>query len=254
MDSQLIIKYYREGKTIREVANLCQCSASGVRKTLIRCGEKLRDKSEAQLMALESGKSKHPTEGKRRSEVTKLKIADGISKSWANLTDAEYNARVEKCRDNWNSLTKEEQEEMRSLAAEGLRLAAKEGSKMEKFLVEFLRRNGYEVIHHKKGIIPNEKLEIDIYLPGKEIIIEIDGPTHFLPIWGEDKLNKHVVADSVKSGLLIARGYKMIRVKHIHKSVSNKAMRDISNAILDKIKEIENIKLEEQNRYIELSL
>jgi len=64
-------------------------------------------------------------------------------------------------------------------------------------------------------IIPAENLEIDLYIPELKTIIEVDGPSHFLPIWGEDKLQKQVNADLRKSGALLSKGYAIIRVKSL---------------------------------------
>ena len=44
-------------------------------------------------------------------------------------------------------------------------------------------------------------------------IIEIDGPSHFLPIWGEQRLQKQINADLRKSGSLLSKGFVVIRVK-----------------------------------------
>jgi very-short-patch-repair endonuclease/DNA-binding CsgD family transcriptional regulator len=254
MDSEYVVKLYTEGKSIREIVAQCGGSPSTVRNVLIRSGAKLRTKSEAQALALQNGKSLHPTAGKKRNQATKLKIADSISSYWKNMPEEEREKRIEKARENWNTLTEAEREEFQKLASEALRKAAKEGSKMEKYLVAFLKQNGYDVVHHKKGLIVNEKLEVDIFLPAKKIVIEIDGPTHFLPIWGETNLQRHVRADTSKSGLLLARGFTIIRVKHLVKNLSEKGKRDISNAILIKLREIENKVLADTERYIELEL
>ena len=55
--------------------------------------------------------------------------------------------------------------------------------------------------YHKKGIVPNSNLEVDIYLPEMGAAIEIDGPSHFLPIWGEEALSKTIKSDNEKNGL-----------------------------------------------------
>ena len=64
-------------------------------------------------------------------------------------------------------------------------------------------------------IIPSENLEIDLYIPELKTIIEVDGPSHFLPIWGEDKLQKQINADLRKSGTLLSKGYVVIRIKSL---------------------------------------
>jgi very-short-patch-repair endonuclease len=44
------------------------------------------------------------------------------------------------------------------------------------------------------------------------IAIEIDGPSHFLPVWGEEVLNKNKKYDQKKEGLIIGKGWKLIRI------------------------------------------
>ena len=48
------------------------------------------------------------------------------------------------------------------------------------------------------------------------IALEVDGPSHFLPVWGDDVLAKNQKYDKKKTGLIIGKGLKLIRVKQIH--------------------------------------
>jgi very-short-patch-repair endonuclease len=93
---------------------------------------------------------------------------------------------------------------MAEAATESIRKAGKEGSKLENFLLRKITDAGFKVDFHKKNLIPNEKLEIDLYVPECKTIIEIDGPSHFLPVWGDEKLQKQIKADLQKSGLILS--------------------------------------------------
>ena len=88
-------------------------------------------------------------------------------------------------------------------------------------------------------IIPSENLEIDLYIPELKTIIEVDGPSHFLPIWGEDKLQKQINADLRKSGALLSKGYIVIRIKSLGQESLAKRERMSQEVIdhLNKIKE-----------------
>ena len=89
---------------------------------------------------------------------------------------------------------------------------------------------------HKK-IIPKENLEVDLYIPELNTIIEIDGPSHFFPIWGQEKLEKQMNADLRKSGTLLSKGYAILRVKSCgEESLSEKTR--LTNIVLEKIKDI----------------
>jgi very-short-patch-repair endonuclease len=43
--------------------------------------------------------------------------------------------------------------------------------------------------------------------------IEVDGPSHFEPIWGDDSLSRNQKYDNKKTGLILGKGWVLIRVK-----------------------------------------
>ena len=87
---------------------------------------------------------------------------------------------------------------MQTKAGQALRLAGKNGSKAENYLVEALKDAGYLVEHHNKQLMAGE-FEIDILLPELAVVIELDGPQHFLPVFGEDRLAKTQLSDQTKN-------------------------------------------------------
>ena len=109
---------------------------------------------------------------------------------------------------------------------------------------------GYKVRFHEQ-IIPSENLEIDLYLPELKTIIEIDGPSHFLPIWGEEKLQKQINADLRKSGTLLSKGFVVIRVKATgSESVNRKEV--LLNEIIQNIEKIKDKFPSRSKRFIEV--
>ena len=60
-----------------------------------------------------------------------------------------------------------------------------------------------------------------------------------MPIWGEENLNRHIRSDSVKAGLLMNRGYVVIRIKNLIKNLSAKNMRDVFEKLTVELKKIE---------------
>ena len=62
--------------------------------------------------------------------------------------------------------------------------------------------------------ISGEKYEMDLYLPDIDTIIEIDGPQHFMPVFGEKHLREYVKHDAIKNGIMIKNGYCVIRINH----------------------------------------
>jgi very-short-patch-repair endonuclease len=231
-----------------------------IRRLLIKNGVQLDDKSEAQKKALKSGRSKHPTEGTKRSEEVKTKISESVYTNWQNLTPEEREQRSEKAREQWNNMSLEERKALREAAAQAVREASKKGSKMERFLLDNLRSKGYNILFHQEGIIPNENLEIDLFVPELKTVIEIDGPSHFFPIWGETdvereaNLQRQIKSDAHKSGLLLAQGFVIIRIKHLARSLSQKHQRDALGAIVEALENIREKFPTKSKRYIELEV
>ena len=44
------------------------------------------------------------------------------------------------------------------------------------------------------------------------LAIEVDGPSHWAPVWGEDSLNRNKKYDSKKEGLILGKGWNLIRI------------------------------------------
>ena len=72
-----------------------------------------------------------------------------------------------------------------------------------------------------------------VVVAAADVAIEVDGPSHFYPIWGYDNLQKHITADAKKSGLLLGAGLTVIRVANKAKTVSKKHERDTLKAVLE---------------------
>ena len=92
-----------------------------------------------------------------------------------------------------------------------------------------------------------------MYIPELKTIIEVDGPSHFLPIWGEERLQKQVNADLRKSGSLLSRGFVVIRIKTVgFESIKRKE--DIIGTIENHLKSIEKKFPSRSKRFIEVEL
>ena len=115
-------------------------------------------------------------------------------------------------------MSDKKRQNLQHAAAVGVRKAAENGSKLERFLVDRLTALNYNVVTHKKGLIINENLEIDILLPSLRIAVEVDGVFHSENVFGD--LGKVINKDNEKNGLLLAAGYVMIRLANTSKSDS----------------------------------
>jgi very-short-patch-repair endonuclease len=231
-------QYWTLERSIGDIAKELDTYPNKVRRALKSHGIKLRDKGSAQAVALKRGRSRHPTKDKGHSEESKLKISEGEAQNWENFSHEELESRRETSRQQWANMTEEEKIKLRESAVPGIKRASKEGSKLEKYIRDELTKAGYVIEYHKKGIVPNSNLEVDIYLPEIGTAIEIDGPSHFLPIWGEDALRKTTKSDNEKNGLLRYHGVMVLRVAQKRKTLSKKSMRDTWGAISSELKVI----------------
>lgn len=205
--------YINKKMSFADIAEKYSTYANKVRRDALRFNIPIRNKSEAQKHVLTSGKAAHPTAGKQRTEEEKNKISLGVYNAWEGLSDQERKKRQNDSKDRWNSLDQEVKNNMLHSAHIAIRKSSKEGSKLEKFILSKLLENNYNVEFHKEQILSNTKLQIDIFLPKENVAIEVDGPSHFEPVWGEDSLNKNQKYDQKKTGLIIGKGIRLIRIK-----------------------------------------
>lgn len=259
-EQDIIDMYVNQDVSTYIIAKKYNTYPNKIRRILLKNGVQLDDRSKAQKKALEAGRSIHPTQGKQRSEETKIKISDGVHKNWDGISEETRKMRVDKAREQWNNMTVQQQEDLRKAAAEAVRQTAKEGSQMERFLNSELPKHGWDVIFHKTGLIQNSNLELDLFIPSLNTVIEIDGPSHFFPIWGKTDverqalLQRNIQSDAQKSGLLLANGFVIIRIKHLTKSLSLKHKRDVLAKVLELLRDIHNNFPEKGDRYIEVEI
>lgn len=235
-EQKVIDLYQEQEKSTYQIAEELNTYPNKIRRVLLKHGVTIKDRSSAQKLALKKGRSKHPTDGTIRTEQTKVKISSQLVKHWDDLDDQERERRALDSKKRWHNMPKDKQQEIRTKAAEAIRVSAIEGSKMEKHIASEIRKLGYKVELHKK-IIPKENLEVDLYVPELNTIIEVDGPSHFYPIWGQEKLEKQMNADLRKSGTLLSKGYAILRVKSCgEESLAEKNR--LTNIVLEKIRDI----------------
>jgi very-short-patch-repair endonuclease len=254
VESEVVRLYSQEDQSTHFIAKKYGTYPNKIRRILIKNGVTLKDARTAQKIALKKGHSKHPTEGRKRTTEEKLKISSSVVEYRKGMTDEEKAVESMGASDRWNSMTPAKRQDIRNKAAAAIRVAAKEGSQLEKFLVEELRKAGYRTEVHKKNLIPTQKLEIDIYIPALKTIIEIDGPSHFLPIWGDEKFAKQLKADAQKNGLVVGKGFVMIRVKNLHNSISLHVKESLKNQVLDIVASIEDKFPTSRKRLIEIEI
>lgn len=249
-----IVELYRAGKSPYELAEIYNTYPNKIRRLLKKHGEPIRDKSKAQSVGIQNGRIPHPTKGKELSDDTKAKISTKVHKYWKSLTEEELAEAAARSKSRWDAMTDLQKKDMQNKAFEAIRLAAKEGSKLEKHLYDVLVSEGFHVQFHRKNLVVNEKLEADLYIPELNTIIEIDGPSHFLPIWGEEKLNQTIKADNDKVGLAISKGFVVVRIKCLADNILERHKRQGAELLLEAVKKLKVKIPPKKNRFIELEI
>jgi very-short-patch-repair endonuclease len=250
----LLEQYSEKNRSMQDIANELNTNRQRIRRALIRLGIPPRDKSEAQKAALEAGRSQHPTLGQARSDTVKQRIAESVEKSWAEASEATLLARSQKAKEQWERMTPQAKSNLLKKAQDAVRVASREGSKLERYMRDELTKAGYELRYHVMDVIPNQKLEVDLLIPSLSVAIEIDGPSHFLPIWGDDNLQRNIRSDLEKNGLLLGHGFVVIRIKQMNNHVSKLKQRKI---LAQTIKALESVQTEfpkKNDRLIEIEV
>lgn len=235
---RLIDLYINKGLSIRNVAKELGVGGSLISRLLVFHKIPIRDKSQAQKIALDNGTSTHPTKGKKIDQKTRVKIGESLYKIWQknrkNLTEKYRAIGIEV----WNSIPEEKKKEMKDKAATALKKSSQFGSKLEFFLFNYLSTNNFRCVLHKKHLVTAEQLEIDIFLPEDGICIEVDGLSHYYPIWGDEELQQRIDCDAKKNGLLLNDGYVIIRIRNLKNYVSQAALRDVGGKLINIINDI----------------
>lgn len=237
--------YEIEKKSFQDIAQIYDTYANKIRRDAIRFKINIRDKSEAQKNALDSGKHKHPTRGITRDVETKTKIGKSMIKSWSGLSKKELEQRKLKAKENWEKLNEDEKQYILQKANDAVRKSSKEGSKLEKFILNCLLKDGYKVIFHQEQTLSNTKLQIDLAIPSINTAIEIDGPSHFLPVWGNQALERNIKYDNKKEGLIIGKGLYLVRIQQT-KEFSNTRALLVYEKLKDVLIQIQNNKIDKK--------
>jgi very-short-patch-repair endonuclease len=238
-------EYVVKGRSTYDIASEHNTYSNLIIRLLKKFGIPRRTKGQAQAGAIKQGRHPHPTKGKERPDDVKYRISEGMARQWETMTHEERERRVQMSKKQWEAMGEKERQDFQKAATDAVRVAASIGSKLERHLLLELQRKKYQVEFHKEDLIPNERCHIDLFIPALRVAIEIDGPSHFLPIWGEtererqENLEKRIALDHQKTGLVLGAGFIMVRVKHICRSTSQVQKRSVTNAVLEILKKVE---------------
>jgi len=239
LDKKRLIKrlYQKEQKSWDTIAQACNCSRTKIRKLARKFNIAGRSRTEAQHIALNI--YGHPRQGATTSLATKTKISESMGEHWDQLSEEDKTKKSQVSKDLWANRDPAENKRIQTAGAMSFHKASINGSKLERYLSFELNKLGHQVELHKEHHLKNKALQIDIFLPTIGVAIEVDGPTHFEPIFGQDKLERIQKSDRQKTGLILSCGYHFIRIAHV-KKLSYRFQRDTLNKIVNILYMIQN--------------
>ncbi len=247
----IIDAYFNRNMSTVAIGKEIGASPKSVRDFILKQGYTLRDRKAAAKATYDNGRVP-PMTGQTHSEDVRRKIATGVSNNWDALSEENYQKRVDKARETWYNLDVAVREIILSKARKALATVAIEGSKLEKEVFHHLTAAGYAVVMHYDKF-PYEKLEVDLMLPGNMIAIEVDGPSHFLPLYGDERLKATIASDTKKNGLLLGLGYVVIRIGFVAE-VTQFQTKDLIAKLFSLVEDITKNFPAEGHRYIELEI
>ena len=251
-NEKYILELYQQKQwSTYQIAEKLNTYPNKIRRILQKHGIVLRKATDAQKNALDNGRAKHPTKGKQRSEDTKQKISESQGLVWDRLTEKEKLHRSKIGKQAWEQKTDIEKQNLILQAQEAVRESRRKGSKLQHFLLSELGKHKIKVEFHKEHWLQNHNLQIDLYLPTYKVAIEVDGPSHFKPVWGQENLARNIKADQQKTGLILQSNLVMVRIKQ-DKSLTQRYMRTILQKLLGLLDQIGQKYPQENERYFEL--
>lgn len=176
---------------------------------------KKRTKSQAQKNYIKRTGT-HQRSGTTHSDESKELISDSMKDVYDGPRGDEIREKISQQRqEEWAAMGPAEQAEVLETLKTASRAKAQsgEGSNFENFLAEKLEEHQYVVEVRTQAYTPGQKFHVDIALPQVKLIIEVDGPTHWAPIYGDDELRKVQAKDTVKDNTLTAAGWNVLRVQ-----------------------------------------
>lgn len=225
-------EYTQNGRSIKSLADELSVSTATVWNRLKKMGV-LRSASEAQKKFIEE--NGHQRVGTQHSEDTKEKMSHSHQASWDNQPEEVIEARRESLRqareEKWASMKPAEKAQVLEKMRVAAREKAGEGSALENGLAEFLAGEGYKVHQRSKMVLAGKHSHVDIHLPEQNIVIEVDGPTHFKEVYNDQILERNKKRDEKKNNNLLAQGFTVIRVRDSKRGVSNARFRRIFQEI-----------------------
>ncbi len=237
-EQQIRRLYLDEGLSMRKIAVETNIPLATLSRFMKKYGIASRDKAQAQMNYLKD--HDHQMSGRQHTDETKKKISHSLGTFWDSLSIDEREEVKRKIGSAWKRKWAAMSEQERKLTMESLTSKAREaqggGSRLERFIATELRKRGYIIEERSTNYTAGKNFEVDLALPKEMIAIEVDGPTHFLAIYGEEHLEQQQERDARKDEMINAIGYNVLRIQDNNGPLSQLRIDKIEQAI-EEIKE-----------------
>jgi very-short-patch-repair endonuclease len=239
--SYAVEEYFAKERSFHSIGKELGKNPKTVRDAILRAGLTPRSKSHAQKLVIERN---GPPMTRPRTEKEKRSISKGHERRLASMSPSElkkYKDKLSKrAKKQWAKLSDKDKETLLQPMRDGSRLTAGRGSKAENRIGQLLEEDGLFVERRSKRY--TAPYEIDILLLKESIAIECDGPTHFLPIYGEMALDRSKARDRIKDSFLTALGINVVRIRDHTKSYSMSACRGAYEKVVEILQKVRSEK------------
>lgn len=204
---------YRQGDSTVIIARRWNTNPKQVGRLLERAGCPRRTREQAQQNARDHGRVfRNKKKGCHDLEHRK-KISEGQTKRWASMTPEDRESQAEQSRKNLKN--RDDGGEFAKAGGERLRQASKEGSKLSRSVREALSAARLKVQTGDVKVAGRTIRPCCLVCENgfKKVAVLVRGPTHFRPVFGEDKLRSQQESDQAAVGILTAEGYSVLVVE-----------------------------------------
>lgn len=238
LPSKVVKLYLVEEWSLRDIAKIYNTNANKIRRILSKEGVTMRDHSAAQKLHLKNG-GPHPTKGKHRTDEEKMAISKSSKNTWSEKSDEEKEELLKAMQEGLKK-SKKGDNSIKKKAEKKMLETRLKGSQLEKYVYERLKKDGFRASYHTEYVMGNDLMEYDIFVSmDKKIAIEIDGPTHLRPLFGEERFKNQIESDQKKDRLTITKKTHMLRVFADYTNLPLWKKDAIYNLIVDKLKELD---------------
>jgi very-short-patch-repair endonuclease len=210
----LLVEYGEKKKSTVEIANMVGCYPEQVRRALKKHNIPVRTKSKASRNFYDKG-GENSRKGYKFTEAEKERASVIAKEYWLSEDSEDAREKISASSTAmWEEKTDAEKQAVVARLHQACRLASQQGSKAQRMIAQILRRKyGYDVMEGVTELAGIGNLEVDIALPGKGIIVEVDGITHFEDVYSDNRYERAQEHDKRKNDIMTGAGWSVIRVR-----------------------------------------